>query len=169
MRLLLAAKTLVFLIFGLYITFAQSHTLATGLFAFQNFTGAYVIATVGVIVFVRNQIRVGHHLLLALLALIVGNLAMFLGNNDPAFWYPKMVAIWGLGSGTIELIQAYRSNYKTQIGRELSISGGLSAIFGLLFLLVPLAPVDSVGFFGAYLILSAVHLGISAASERKTA
>jgi hypothetical protein len=37
----------------------------------------------------------------------------------------------------------------------------------LLFLIVPLDIVSAVGFFGAYLVLSAVHLGISAATPTK--
>jgi len=67
-----------------------------------------------------------------------------------------------------ELIQAFRVGRTTNRGRELLISGGLSTAFGVLFAAVQLAELDTVGFFGAYLILSAVHLGIAAASERKS-
>jgi hypothetical protein len=37
----------------------------------------------------------------------------------------------------------------------------------LLFLAVPLDIISAVGFFGAYLVLSAVHLGISATTPSK--
>jgi hypothetical protein len=39
-------------------------------------------------------------------------------------------------------------------------------IIGVLFLVGNLRAVDAVGFFGAYMMICAVHLGISAASDR---
>jgi uncharacterized membrane protein HdeD (DUF308 family) len=50
--------------------------------------------------------------------------------------------------------------------REHLITAGLALVLGLLFLVTPMDAVSSVGFFGAYLVLSSVHLGIAAFSPR---
>ena len=58
------------------------------------------------------------------------------------------------------------AGFKTLRGKELSVSAVLGILLGLLYLVLPLNDLDAVGFFGAYMIINAVHLGIAAASER---
>jgi uncharacterized membrane protein HdeD (DUF308 family) len=55
----------------------------------------------------------------------------------------------------------------TPSGKDYLMSAVFALVLGLLFLAVPLDEVSAVGFFGAYLALSGVHLGIAAASVPK--
>jgi uncharacterized membrane protein HdeD (DUF308 family) len=165
-RLLLILRAAVFVGVGLLITFTQAHTYAVGLVALTVFAFGYALVSAAALILKRNQVPVVETILQAAYAVLVGVGAVAIAG-DASLWLTKLYAVWGLASGLTELVQAFRTGRKTNRGRELLISGGLSTAFGLLFALVPLAELDTVGFFGAYLILSAVHLGIAAASERK--
>ena len=167
MRLLLILRAAVFIGVGMFITFTQAHTYATGLVALTVFGFGYALVSVVALAVKRSQLPVVETSLLTLFALLVGVGAGLIAA-DPHLWLEKLFAVWGLASGLTELIQAFRVGRTTNRGRELLISGGLSTAFGVLFAAVQLAELDTVGFFGAYLILSAVHLGIAAASERKS-
>ena len=54
------------------------------------------------------------------------------------------------------------------MGSEMCIRDSLSIVLGLLFLVAPLDIVSAVGFFGAYLVISGVQLGVAAASPVAT-
>jgi uncharacterized membrane protein HdeD (DUF308 family) len=79
----------------------------------------------------------------------------------------SLVSAWGIISGAFELYQARRNGFKTASGKDYLMSAVFALVLGLLFLAVPLDEVSAVGFFGAYLALSGVHLGIAAASVPK--
>jgi hypothetical protein len=102
--------------------------------------------------------------------LIVGSAALLVPTGDlqaAALVFVFLVAGWGLITGAFELYLARRSGFATRSGKDNLISAVLSLGVGLLFLIVPLDIVSAVGFFGAYLVLSAVHLGISATTPAK--
>jgi uncharacterized membrane protein HdeD (DUF308 family) len=82
-----------------------------------------------------------------------------------AFIY--LVTGWGLVAGAFELYLARRSGLKTRNGKDALINAVLSLLLGLLFLVAPLDIVSAVGFFGAYLALSGIHLAIAAATPSK--
>jgi hypothetical protein len=82
-----------------------------------------------------------------------------------AFIY--LVTGWGLVAGAFELYLARRQGFRTRTGKDALINAGLSLLLGMLFLLAPLDIVSAVGFFGAYLVLSAIHLAIAAATPSK--
>jgi hypothetical protein len=69
-------------------------------------------------------------------------------NSDATF--VLLVALWGISQAAIDLIN-----------RD-AISASLAFLLAVLFALVPMDVVSAVGFFGAYLIVSGVHLGIAA-------
>jgi uncharacterized membrane protein HdeD (DUF308 family) len=99
------------------------------------------------------------------LALVVGLAAANTPVAQDHLWFKYLVVSWGVVSGAYDLLKARGIGFKTPRGKEHVVSGTLAVALGLLFLLAPLDVVASVGFFGAYMILCAVHLGISAASE----
>jgi hypothetical protein len=103
-------------------------------------------------------------------ALIVGLAALLVPATDPdasGLVFVYIVTGWGLISGAFEMYLARRSGFASRFGKDSLISASLSLLIGLLFLAVPLDIISAVGFFGAYLVLSAVHLGISATTPSK--
>lgn len=168
MRLLLILRAAVFLEVGLIVTFSQSHSLQVGLMALTSFGVGYAMVTVFTALLQRTKISQFDSVGMTAIALVVGLAAANVPLSNAEFWFRVLVVVWGLASGTYELFMARKAGFKTSRGKELIISSGLALFLGVLFLLAPLGVVPSVGFFGAYMILGAVHTGISAASERPT-
>jgi hypothetical protein len=155
---------------GIFITFNQSHSAATGLLALGIFgIGFAVLNGIGSSVWGKGIFSL-ENLSLTLAALILGVAALLVptGNLEAAgLVFVFLVTGWGLVSGAFELYLARRSGFATRSGKDNLLNAVLSMGLGLLFLIVPLDIVSAVGFFGAYLVLSAVHLGISAATPAK--
>jgi hypothetical protein len=155
---------------GIFITFNQSHSAATGLFALGIFgIGFAVLNGTGSSVWGKGIFSL-ENFPLTLAALILGAAALLVptGNLEAAgLVFVFLVAGWALVSGAFELYLARRSGFATRSGKDNLLNAVLSLGLGLLFLIVPLDIVSAVGFFGAYLVLSAVHLGISAATPSK--
>lgn len=114
----------------------------------------------------RKKLSAYDTLPLTAVALSVGLLAAQAPTHDGLTWFRYLVAGWGVFSGLFEVLLARRAGFKTLRGRESLVSALLSLILGVLFAAVTLKAVDAVGFFGAYMMICAVHLGISAASDR---
>ena len=155
---------------GIFITFNQSHSAATGLLALGIFgIGLAVLNGIGSAVWGKGIFSLENFpLTLAALILGVAGLLVPTGNLEAAgLVFVFLVAGWGLISGAFELALARRSDFATRSGKDNLLNAVLSLGLGLLFLIVPLDIVSAVGFFGAYLVLSAVHLGISAATPAK--
>jgi hypothetical protein len=155
---------------GIFITFNQSHSAAAGLLALGIFgIGFAVLNGIGSSVWGKGIFSL-ENFPLTLAALILGVAALLVptGNLEAAgLVFVFLVAGWGLVSGAFELYLARRSGFATRSGKDNLLNAVLSMGLGLLFLIVPLDIVSAVGFFGAYLVLSAVHLGISAATPAK--
>ena len=75
-----------------------------------------------------------------------------------------LVTGWALTSGAFELYLARRAGFGTPIGRDWAILSGLSLLLGLVNLAIPMDRTTTVGMFVAYMMFSAVHLGIAATS-----
>jgi hypothetical protein len=166
MRLNLILRTAICLEVGLIITFSQSHSIDIGLIAMTSFGVGYAMVTVFVALLQRKKVNAYGSLPLSALALAVGLAAAIVPVSDGLRWFRWLVVAWGLASGAYELYQAKGAGFKTLRGKELSVSAVLGILLGLLYLVLPLHDLDAVGFFGAYMIINAVHLGIAAASER---
>jgi hypothetical protein len=155
---------------GIFITFNQSHSAATGLFALGIFGfGFALVNTIASALWAKGVFSL-ENFPLTLAALIVGVTAMLVPTSDlqaAALVFIFLVAGWGLISGSFELYLASRSGFATRTGKDNLISAFLALGIGLLFLIAPLDVVSAVGFFGTYLVLSAVHLGISAGTPAK--
>ncbi|MEN9965714.1 MAG: hypothetical protein RJA60_711, partial [Actinomycetota bacterium] len=104
---------------------------------------------------------------LVMVALLIGIFALSASNDEMAFKF--LVTGWAIIAGAFELFQARRSGFRTTSGRDLLINACFSLLLALLFLLAPLDIVSQVGFFGAYLMMSGVHIGIAAASPASKA
>lgn len=154
---------------GVFITFNQAHGPDVGLTVLGIFGIALGIGMTALTLTKQADLSALQELPIAVLALLVGIFSLLaLGNQPtqlPAFL--ALVAAWGLISGAFELYQGRRSSFKTQAGKDFMISAVFGLLLGVLFLAVPLDTVSAVGFFGAYLAMSGVHLGIAAASGKK--
>lgn len=154
---------------GVFVTFNQAHGPDTGLLVLGIF-GIVLGVGLGALTLTKKaDLSALQELPVAVLALLVGLFALLaLANQEtqlPAFL--ALVSAWGLISGAFELYQARRSSFKSQEGKDFLISAIFGLLLGLLFLAVQLDSVSAVGFFGAYLAMSGVHLGIAAASSKK--
>ena len=170
MKFVLALRAAISFGVGIFITFNQSHSAATGLFALGIFgIGFAVLNGIGSSVWGKGIFSL-ENFPLTLAALILGAAALLVptGNLEAAgLVFVFLVSGWGLVSGAFELYLARRSGFATRSGKDNLLNAVLSLGLGVLFLIVPLDIVSAVGFFGAYLVLSAVHLGISAATPSK--
>jgi len=155
---------------GIFITFNQSHSAATGLLSLGIFgIGFALLNGIGSAVWGKGIFSL-ENFPLTLTALIVGTTAILVPVTEPNVAAPVFVSLvtgWGLISGAFEMYLARAAGFATRFGKDSLISASLSLPIGLVFLIAPLDIISAVGFFGAYLVLSAVHLGISAATPSK--
>lgn len=141
LRKVKSLRALASLSVGLLITFWQSHHEVVGLVALSIFTLLYGM---------RTLFATPRYLPIALIALFTAFLsATSLDKN-----FVLYVALWGFAQCAIDLIN-----------RD-AIGAGLAFLLALLFATIPMDSVSAVGFFGAYLMLSGVHLGIAAYSKK---
>ena len=170
MKFVFAARAAISFGVGIFITFNQSHSAATGLFALAIFGIGYAALNgIGSAVWGKGLFSL-ENFPLTLAALVVGLAALLVPASDPeasALVFVYLVTGWGLIAGAFEMYLARRSGFATRFGKDSLISASLSLLIGLLFVAVPLDIISAVGFFGAYLVLSAVHLGISATTPSK--
>jgi uncharacterized membrane protein HdeD (DUF308 family) len=166
----LGVRAVIFVAVGLFITFTQSHSASTGLFALAIFgiglAGANIAATIWG---KRNYLSV-ESLPLTLISLAVGLFAALIPQADPtaqALAFVYLVSGWAVVAGALELYLANRSGFRTRAGKDGLITAVLGLALGLLFLIAPLDIVSAVGFFGAYLVICGVHLGIAALTPQK--
>ena len=170
MQKVLGVRAAVSISVGLFITFTQSHSAATGLFALALFGIGSAVANVASTIWAKGKYLSVDSLPLTLIALPVGLFAALIPQTEPtaqglAFVY--LVAGWAVISGAMELYLANRAGFRTRAGKDGLISAGLGLALGLLFLIVQLDIVSAVGFFGAYLVISGVHLAIAALTPQK--
>jgi hypothetical protein len=136
---------------GLFITFSQLHNATIGLLALAIFSLGFAITnSLGSIVWGKGLVAI-EAMPLTVVSLLVGVFALMAMSGESA-------------QTAFELYLARRASIKSTEGREFLMSAILSATLGLLFLVAPLDIVSAVGFFGAYLIVSGVQLGVAAAT-----
>jgi uncharacterized membrane protein HdeD (DUF308 family) len=167
---ILGARAAISIAVGLFITFSQSHSAATGLFALAIFGIGFAITNVAATVRAKEKYLSVESLPLTLIALAVGLFAALIPQTEPtaqALVFVYLVAGWALISGAMELYLANRAGFKTRAGKDGLISAVLGVGLGLLFLIAPLDIVSAVGFFGTYLVISGVHLAIAALTPQK--
>jgi hypothetical protein len=161
-RIALAARAGISLAVGLFVTFSQSHGAELGLLALGIFGLSFAVLNgLASAVFQKGMAAI-QNVPLVMVALLIGIFALSASNDELAFKF--LVTGWAVIAGAFELFQSRRAGFKTAEGRDLLINSCFSLLLAVLFLLAPLDIVSQVGFFGAYLMMSGVHIGIAAAS-----
>jgi uncharacterized membrane protein HdeD (DUF308 family) len=162
---ILGVKSAVFIVVGLFITFTQSHSAGTGLFALALFGIGLAVANLISTIWAKQNYLAVESLPVTLAALAVGLFAAFIPQTDPtaqALAFVYLVAGWSVIQAAMELYLANRAGFRSRSGKDGLISAGLGFALGMLFLIAQLDIVSAVGFFGAYLVVSGVHLAIAA-------
>ena len=170
MHKVLGVKAALSIAVGLFITFTQSHSAATGLFALAIFGIGFAVANVVATIWAKGRYLSVESLPFTVLALAVGLFAALIPQTEPtaqALVFVYLVAGWAVISGAMELYLANRAGFRTRSGKDGLISAVLGLALGLLFLIAPLDIVSAVGFFGTYLVISGVHLAIAALTPQK--
>jgi hypothetical protein len=163
MRLLNALRAFVFSVGAAYLIFSQDHSAAVGLMVLQAVSSAIVV--IGIIIFLTTKLRASDLVIPTALAALVSSMTLILGNQDELFTLKTLVILFTLSLAIHEFVLAMKANSGDAI--ELRISSGLGSLIGLLFLLAPLDDLNAVGFFSAYLALSAVQRAVWAAGPAK--
>jgi uncharacterized membrane protein HdeD (DUF308 family) len=170
LKKVLGVRAIIFVAVGLFITFTQSHSAATGLFALAVFGIGFAVANIAATIWDKNNYLSVESLPLTLISLAVGLFAVLIPQTDTtaqALAFVYLVSGWAVVSGAIQLYLANRSGFRTRAGKDGLITAVLGVAIGALFLIAPLDIVSAVGFFGAYLVICGVHLGIAALTPQK--
>lgn len=180
-RIAQAARAAVSLAVGLFLTFSQSHGAEIGLLALGIFGLGFAVLNGFASVIFQKGLAAIENVPLTMVALLVGIFALLAPNSiggmvdqtlnsatSDALAFKFLVTGWGIIAGAFELYQARRAGFKSRAGQDLLINASFGLLLALLFLLAPLDIVSQVGFFGAYLLMSGVHGGISATSPALT-
>lgn len=167
MRLVRALRAAITLAVGLFITFSQSHSAEIGLLSLAIFGLGLGLVYALIPAFKFRGLAAVELLPIAVLAILIGSFAVLAPLQESAVTsaaaFIALVTAWGLLAGAFELYQARRKNWRKREGRDHLITAVFSLLLGALFLAIDLDIVSAVGFFGAYLALSGVHLAIAAA------
>jgi uncharacterized membrane protein HdeD (DUF308 family) len=166
----LGVRAIIFVTVGLFITFTQSHSAATGLLALAIFGIGLAVTNIAATIWDKKSYLSIESLPLTLISLAVGLFAVLIPQTDTtaqALAFVYLVAGWAVVSGALELYLANRNGFRTRDGKDGLITAVLGLALGLLFLIAPLDIVSAVGFFGAYLVICGVHLGIAALTPQK--
>ena len=170
MQKILGVRAAIFLSVGLFITFTQSHSAATGLFALAIFGIGLAVLNVAATIWAKGKYLSVESLPLTVISLAVGLLAALIPQTDPtaqALAFVYLVAGWAVVSAALEFYVANRKGFRARSGKDGLITAVLGLAIGLLFLIAPLDIVSAVGFFGAYLVICGVHLAIAALTPQK--
>jgi len=165
LRFVLATKAAVAVAAGLAITFSQSHNSAVGLLVFAIFAIAYAILVSAFSLRFEPSRYFGEELVVSIASLTLGVFAL-LNQGGGLALFSALVGIWAIILAANEAYLGWRSRPNGSKSRDHMISSGLAIVLGVILLLVPIDAVSAVGFFGAYLVLSSVHLAIAAFSPK---
>jgi uncharacterized membrane protein HdeD (DUF308 family) len=170
LKIVIASRAMIYLVTGLLITFTQSHSANTGLMFLAGFgIGLALVNSISTLI-AKSGIWSLDSLPVSLVAALVGLAASFIPSSNQAasgLAFVYLVAGWALISGSFDLYLARRVGFKSRSGKDSLISSALSLLLGVLFLAAPIDIVSAVGFFGAYLVLTGVHLAIAAFTPEK--
>ena len=164
MRTTLWIQTAFLFVVGIFITFSQIHNAIIGnlglMFVALGFATAAtieVLKTKG-----TGKSNGGSSLQVIVFGAIATAAIVFAAGNDIVSFL-ILVITFAVFNGLLEL-------KKVSVQKESKLSAfihfGLVAVLGISGALTGLDPVASTGFFGAYAVILAVHLGITAASPK---
>jgi uncharacterized membrane protein HdeD (DUF308 family) len=147
-KFVFAARAAISFGVGIFITFNQSHSAATGLLSLAIFGIGYALLNGVASMVWGNGLFSLEIFPLTLAALILGLAALLVPASEPnasALVFVYLVTGWGLIAGAFEMYLARRSGFATRFGKDSLISASLSLLIGLLFLAAPLDIISAVG------------------------
>jgi len=138
------ARALPALVLGLLVTFSQDHSALLGLIAFGVF--AVVTAAVLIASAVRADAALrGSVLLQGIFTAIAGAAALVLPGGGVGYLV-YVVSGWAIVAGAIETVNGIRFRKVRAAGRDWLLTGVLTLLLGLAYLLVPQGLAESYGF-----------------------
>lgn len=147
MRLVFALKAAFAAAAGLYITFAQNHSAAAGLVALVGFAIPSAIAAI-----TNPKYRNLPEALVLIISGIAAAVALF---NQEQLQSLKLIVL--LMTAAIAVVSVFKN-------QDRYVNSAINLLAALIFVFFQLDEVSTVGFFGAYLIITCVHFAISATS-----
>ena len=170
MRNLLGYRAAIALIVALVITFTRPDNATIGLALFA----AYSLAlSLGTVLIGTRSVKTRSAMVFvpqAFVALAAGVAALFALGATLSF---QLAALQSLLLVLLTLSTAIESYLAYQVreirleSREHQIAAGLALVIAVILAVVEAQPLNILGFFGAYLSITAVHLGIWASSPKK--
>jgi hypothetical protein len=164
LRTTLWIQTAVLFAVGIFITFSQVHNAIIGnlglMFVALGFATA---ATIEVLKTKGTGKSNGSSSLQVIVFGVIATAAIVFAAGNDIVSFLILVIAFAVFNGLLEL-------KKVSVQKESKLSAfihfGLVAVLGISGALTGLDPVAFVGFFGAYAVILAVHLGITAASPK---
>ncbi|MEO0048811.1 MAG: hypothetical protein RL556_143 [Actinomycetota bacterium] len=166
MRLLLSLRAALAIAAGLVLTFVQSHSSLLGLFTFAGFAAvSAILVPLASLLFARANFL--ESLAQGAVNAIAAIFSWFMATNadqtiQSLLW---CVSSWAVIIAVLELYFAKKQLKASAGSKERNISATLALLLAIAYLVIGFDETSSVGLLSAYLVLSGVHLGISAASE----
>ncbi len=99
------------------------------------------------------------------LGVLAGILALALSTSGLGL-YLYLVSVWAALTGFVEIYCGIRARSRGPASRDWLITGVMTAILAVIFLVIPSDAVLAIGLFGAYTIVVGVYLGIGAFSMK---
>jgi hypothetical protein len=168
MRQLNILRSIVFSIGAGYLIFSQDHSAPVGIQVLQFVAVALVVVSLVMLRVPSLKLTIKELAIPTGIALMVAILAVAFGgqyageNTDELFALRSLVFVFVFGMAVLEFILSMKAKLEDVL--ELRISATLGAVTGLLFCFAPLNDLNAVGFFSAYLAISAVQRGVWAAT-----
>jgi uncharacterized membrane protein HdeD (DUF308 family) len=154
-------RALVALAAAVAITADPEHSSRVGLLVFGCFAVAQGIVLVVGAFLVRDPFSRWLFVAQGALGLVVGAAAMALeGDGLGVFLYG--VSVWALLTGFAELFAGWRARAREAASRDWMVTGTLTVVLAVVFLLIPPDELLADILFGVYAVIIAVYLGIAA-------
>lgn len=178
--ILVLARAVPAAIIAIFITFSADHSVRLGALSL----GIFAVITAGLLIPTALRELTGSSRLLVLvqgIVLAVGAVLAFLGLGASVSYLLSVTSAIFVVSGALELAAGLLARGQHGVARDWIFLGGLSVLFGLAVLLIPVdlvdvitipdqtvapltAPTVVVGGLGAYTAIAAVYLVIAALS-----
>ena len=157
------ARAIPALVVGLVITFSANHTPPLGLVAF----GAFAVLTGLVLCWgafrLSDRVLRGVSIAQGAVAAVLGVVALAFTTSGLGLLL-FLVTAFAAVTGFLELYAGLRARGRHPSSRDWLAVGGFTAVAALVFLLIPLDSVQTVGLIGAYGILVGLFLVIAGLS-----
>lgn len=148
---------------GLVITFSANHTPQLGLVAFGAFAVLTGLALGWGALRLSDRVLCGVSIAQGAVAVVTGVVALAFTTSGLGLLL-FLVTAFAAVTGFLELYAGLRARGRHPSSRDWLAVGGFTAVAALVFLLIPLDSVQTVGLFGAYGVLVGLFLVIAGLS-----